>query len=81
MPAKKSNKQANAGVGEKIGAYVVTVDMGYGHQRAVYPLKDIAICPPGCTCGKSHIMTANNYAGIPGSDRRRWEGSLSLIHI
>lgn len=78
MPAKKSNKQANAGVGEKIGAYVVTVDMGYGHQRAVYPLKDIAICPPGCTCGKSHIMTANNYAGIPGSDRRRWEGSRNI---
>jgi hypothetical protein len=23
-------------------AWVITVDMGYGHQRAAYPLKDIA---------------------------------------
>lgn len=57
-------------------AYVVTVDMGYGHQRAVYPLKDIAACPVGWT-GAS-IITANNYGGIPKSDRNKWENSRKL---
>ena len=46
-------------------AYVVAVDMGYGHQRAAYPLLDIA---------EGGIINANKYAGIPGSDRRKWEG-------
>ena len=59
-------------------AYVVTVDMGYGHQRAVYPLKDIAACPAGLTLGETNIITANNYPGIPRADRRRWEGGRSL---
>ena len=58
------------------GAYVVTVDMGYGHQRAVYPLKDIAACPPGMI--GTDIISANTYAGIPKSDRRAWEGSRRL---
>lgn len=46
-------------------AYVVAVDMGYGHQRAAYPLLDIA---------EGGIINANKYAGIPSSDRRKWEG-------
>jgi hypothetical protein len=57
-------------------AYVVTVDMGYGHQRAVYPLKDIAASPDSWQ--DATIVTANNYAGIPQSDRLRWEGSRKL---
>ncbi len=44
-------------------AWVVTVDMGYGHQRATYPLKDIA---------HGGIITANTYSGIPASDRAIW---------
>ncbi len=46
-------------------AHVVTVDMGYGHQRAVHPLQDIA---------EGGIINANKYAGIPNSDKRKWEG-------
>jgi len=46
-------------------AYVITVDMGYGHQRAAHPLAEIA---------EGGIITANRYAGIPGSDRRIWQG-------
>lgn len=57
-------------------AYVVTVDMGYGHQRAVYPLKDIAVCPVGWK--GNPIISANNYLGIPRSDRKKWEGSREL---
>jgi hypothetical protein len=60
-------------------AYVVTVDMGYGHQRAVYPLKDIAAAPVGWNLnGGSHIITANSYPGIPKYDHRRWAGGQSL---
>ncbi|PIR02991.1 MAG: hypothetical protein COV60_02730 [Candidatus Magasanikbacteria bacterium CG11_big_fil_rev_8_21_14_0_20_43_7] len=54
-------------------AYIVTVDMGYGHQRAVYPLKDIAACPKGWQ--DASIITANNYGGIPKKDRAIWEGN------
>jgi len=57
-------------------AYVVTVDMGYGHQRASYPLKDIAACPAGWA--GENIILANAYPGIPNSDSRRWEGSRKL---
>lgn len=59
-------------------AYIVTVDMGYGHQRAVYPFKDIAACPVGWDRKSKVIITANNYPGIPKSDRRRWEGGRAL---
>lgn len=45
-------------------AWIVTVDMGYGHQRAVYPLRDIA---------NREIINANNYEGIPDRDRGFWE--------
>ena len=50
-------------------AYVVTVDMGYGHQRAVFPLRDFT---------DGEIINANKYAGIPKSDERKWEGGRKL---
>lgn len=50
-------------------AYVITVDMGYGHQRAVHPLADIA---------EGGIINANNYAGIPKKDQRSWEGGRKV---
>lgn len=58
-------------------AYIITVDMGYGHQRATYPLRDIATRPVGWN-GNGVVITANNYPGIPKSDRRRWEGGRSI---
>lgn len=57
-------------------AYIVTVDMGYGHQRAVHPLRDIAASPVGWQ--DATIITANNYAGIPKSDRIKWESSRKV---
>ncbi|MBT4941832.1 MAG: hypothetical protein HOL80_03390 [Candidatus Magasanikbacteria bacterium] len=60
-------------------AYIVTVDMGYGHQRAAYPLKDIATLPPGMKKhDESNIICANTYPGIPHSDKIRWEGGRNL---
>jgi hypothetical protein len=58
-------------------AYVVTVDMGYGHQRASYPLKDIAASPVEWS-GEGNIISANTYAGIPKHDRQKWEASRKL---
>ncbi len=57
-------------------AYIVTVDMGYGHQRAVYPLRDIGALPVGWSDGS--LITANNYSGIPKNDRNKWENSRRL---
>ncbi len=48
-------------------AWVVAVDMGYGHQRAADPLRRIAFG------GK--IICANDYSGIPQKDKEIWEGS------
>ncbi len=45
-------------------AWIVTVDMGYGHQRAAYPLRELS--PTG------KVLIANNYAGIPRNDFRTW---------
>ena len=58
-------------------AYVVAVDMGYGHQRAAYPLKDFATAPESMG-GDGVIINANKYAGIPKSDQRKWEGGRKI---
>ncbi len=47
-------------------AWVVTVNMGYGHQRATFPLRDLAY---------KDIVTANEYSGMPKEDRKIWEQS------
>lgn len=48
-------------------AWIVAVNMGYGHQRAAYPLRKLS--PTG------KIINANNYEGIPKSDLRIWRNS------
>jgi len=48
-------------------AWVVTVNMGYGHQRTVYPIKDLAF--------KGKVINANDYKGIPKKDKRIWEST------
>lgn len=54
MTAKKSAK-----------AWVIAVDMGYGHERAAYALRDIA--------NGGNILIANKYPGIPKSERDNWK--------
>jgi hypothetical protein len=48
-------------------AWIVSVNMGYGHQRTAYPLKDFAY--------NDKVLNANDYDGIPARDRQIWEGS------
>ncbi len=47
-------------------AWVVSVNMGYGHARAAYGLEDLA---------HGGIITANDYPGIPARDRELWRKS------
>jgi len=54
-------------------AWVVSIDMGYGHQRTANALKNIA------ESGK--IITANNYKGIPEKDKNLWKRSRSFYEF
>ncbi len=50
-------------------AWVVTADMGYGHQRAAYPLKDIAY---------GDIINANSDKMISPQEKKIWNSSTSF---
>src|SRR3989338_1898511 len=54
-------------------AWVVAVDMGYGHQRTAYPLRDIAL-------GRL-VINANNYLGIPKKDKSFWHNTRSFYEF
>lgn len=47
-------------------AYVVAVDMGYGHERAAYALRHLA---------HGGVIIANHYPGIPDRDKFLWKQS------
>ena len=46
-------------------AWIVSVSMGYGHQRTSFPLKHLAF--------NGQIINANDYPGIPEKDKKLWE--------
>jgi len=77
MPVSKKKTTKKTKKAKK-QAYVVAVDMGYGHQRAAYPLKDIAACPLGCPVDDNNIINANNYSGIPHGDQAMWKNSRKI---
>jgi hypothetical protein len=54
-------------------AWLVAVDMGYGHQRAAYPLKHLA-------CG-GEVINANAYDGIPEEDIKIWHQSQKFYNF
>ncbi len=43
--------------------WLVTVNMGYGHQRTAFPLRNFA----------REILNANDYSGISETDKKIWE--------
>ncbi len=59
-------------------AYVIAVDMGYGHQRAAYPLKDISTTPESWNIADPYIISANNYPGIPKKDVKMWNSGRGV---
>ncbi len=54
-------------------AWIVAVDMGYGHQRAAYPLRQLS--PTG------KVLIANNYQGIPKKDSRLWQETRKVYEF
>jgi len=54
-------------------AWVISINMGYGHQRTAYPLKSFA--------EGERIICANDYPGIPERDKRIWESSRSFYEF
>ncbi len=54
-------------------AWIISVNMGYGHQRTAYPLRKIS--PHG------KIINANSYKGIPESDQRIWKTTRSFYEF
>jgi hypothetical protein len=58
---------------QKKEAWVVAVDMGYGHQRAAYPLRHLS--PTG------KVIIANNYQGIPKGDFRFWHNGQKVYEF
>ncbi|MFH1789519.1 MAG: hypothetical protein ABH832_00390 [bacterium] len=54
-------------------AWIVAVDMGYGHQRAAYPLRHLS---PG-----GNVVLANNYKGILRSEKKIWYNSRIVYEL
>lgn len=50
-------------------AHVVDVNMGYGHSRAAYALKDLS---------GGEVLSANDYKGIPATDKKLWVQSREV---
>lgn len=58
---------------EKKYAWLVAVNMGYGHQRTAHPLKNLAF--------RGVVINANDYEGIPKRDRQIWENSRKFYEF
>ena len=54
-------------------AWVVSVNMGYGHQRTAYPLKYLAF--------ENKIINANDYKGLPERDTNIWESTRKFYEF
>ncbi|MDO8474001.1 MAG: hypothetical protein Q7S62_00380 [bacterium] len=54
-------------------AWVVAVDMGYGHQRAASALRSFAF--------KKRIVNVDSYPGIPALDKLLWKEIRTLYEI
>lgn len=54
-------------------AWIISVNMGYGHQRTVFPLRNLA--------QGGRIINANDYPGMPVGDRRIWETTRKVYEF
>lgn len=53
-------------------AWIVSADMGYGHQRAVYPLKDIA---------EEGIITSGSSEEVSKAEKKLWKRLLNAYEF
>ena len=77
-PGINNFKTAKAHFYYGIGAWLISVNMGYGHQRTAYPLRDLTILHPWC---KGKVINANDYQGIPKKDKKIWEQSRKFYEF
>lgn len=54
---------------KKRSAWIVDVNMGYGHSRPAHALRDLA---------GGEVLSANDYPGIPADDRKIWRQSREV---
>jgi len=54
-------------------AWVVSINMGYGHQRTAYPLRFLA--------KNNEIICANDYSDIPEKDKKIWSSSRQFYEM
>jgi len=59
-------------------AWIISVNMGYGHQRTAYPLRSLT-SHQGWRGGK--IINANSYQGIPEKDKKIWETTRKVYEF
>jgi len=62
-----------ASIKKRPKAWIISVNMGYGHQRTAFPLRFLA--PEG------KVINANDYKGIPVRDRRIWKGTSKFYEM
>ena len=62
------SKKQRPGRLKHLSAWVVSADMGYGHQRAVFPLKDIA---------KDGLITVGRNDGSSKKEQKSWKRLLN----
>jgi hypothetical protein len=53
--------------------WLVSADMGYGHQRAIYPLKSLA--------RDGSILNANSIPGATSKEKRLWKELLNVYEF
>ena len=53
--------------------HIVAVNMGYGHERPARVLSHLSV--------DDRVWIANDYEGIPDSDRRVHGGSMSIFLV
>jgi len=70
-PEKQTKKSENPECSRK--AWVIAADMGYGHQRTAYPLRDMAF--------GAKVINANSYQGIPKKDQSFWRQTRSVYEF
>ena len=54
-------------------AWIISANMGYGHQRTAYSLKDLAI--------EGSSINANSYFQIPKKDKKIWKRMQNLYEF
>ena len=64
----KSKKQPAKRL-KSLFAWVVSADMGYGHQRAVFPLKEIA---------EGGLITVGKNDGSTEKEKKSWKRLLEV---